>query len=102
MLVSHAFMFVLFFRKRAREFGIKNGMFLGTARKLCKNLVLVPYQFEQYELVSTQMYGILLKYTKRIQAVSCDEVLFQLPKKYEVDIRQTLEKIRSEILEKTG
>jgi DNA repair protein REV1 len=87
---------------RAREFGIKNGMFLGTARKLCKNLVVVPYQFEQYELVSTQMYGILLKYTKRIQAVSCDEVLFQLPKKYENVIEQTLQQIRTQIFERTG
>jgi nucleotidyltransferase/DNA polymerase involved in DNA repair len=105
---------------RAREFGIKNGMFLGTARKLCRSLKVMPYEFDQYEIVSflfsffiffsifffflknkvsTTLFEILLKYTTKIQIVSCDEAFFQLPNGYEID--QTLDKIRQEFFDKT-
>ena len=30
----------------ARKCGIKNGMFLGTAQKLCPNLIPIPYDFQ--------------------------------------------------------
>ncbi|CAH3192237.1 unnamed protein product, partial [Porites evermanni] len=36
----------------ARAAGVRNGMFLGPARKLCPDIHCVPYQFEDYRQVS--------------------------------------------------
>jgi DNA repair protein REV1 len=41
---------------KAREFGVRSGMWMRRAKELCPNLVTVPYMFEQYTEVSTQLY----------------------------------------------
>lgn len=45
----------------ARAKGVKNGMFLGTALKLCPDLVTMPYDFEGYEAVSHDLYGTVAR-----------------------------------------
>ena len=57
----------------ARAVGVRNGMFLGSARKLCPDIHCVPYQFEEYRQVSQKLYDILVSYSHEIEAVSCDE-----------------------------
>ena len=39
----------------AREKGVKNGMFLGNAMKLCPGLVVLPYDFQAYDKVSRKV-----------------------------------------------
>jgi DNA repair protein REV1 len=43
----------------ARKCGLKNGMFLGTALKLCPNLKTIPYDFEAYKQVSQCLYDTI-------------------------------------------
>lgn len=43
----------------ARKCGLKNGMFLGTALKLCPNLKTIPYDFEGYKQVSYCLYNTI-------------------------------------------
>lgn len=62
----------------AREFGVKNGMFLGPALALCPNLKTIPYDFEGYNQVAYTLYDTVAKYTLDIQAVSCDEMLVDI------------------------
>ena len=62
----------------AREKGIKNGMFLGPALKLCPDLIPIPYDFKGYEEVSKVLYDTVASYTLDIQAVSCDEMFVDL------------------------
>jgi DNA repair protein REV1 len=62
----------------AREFGIKNGMNLGDARRLCGDLVTCPYEFDDYDKASRNLYGILMEYARDVQAVSCDEALIDV------------------------
>ncbi|KAK9382713.1 uncharacterized protein V2V93DRAFT_316133, partial [Kockiozyma suomiensis] len=63
----------------ARKFGVKNGMWMHQAKKLCSNLVCLPYQFEEYERVSSHLYNVLLDCgADRIEAVSIDEALVDL------------------------
>lgn len=40
----------------ARRVGIKNGMLVGQALKLCPSLKLIPYNFEQYKQVAYTLY----------------------------------------------
>ncbi|XP_035673179.1 DNA repair protein REV1-like [Branchiostoma floridae] len=88
----------------ARKAGVKNGMFMGPALKLCPDLKTIPYDFEGYKEVAQEMYGILASYTHEIEAVSCDEAF--------VDVTDILADtgatpddlatvLRKEILEKT-
>lgn len=46
---------------KAREAGLKNGMFLGQALKLCPNLKVIPYDFEGYKEVALKLYEILTR-----------------------------------------
>ncbi|RXG58591.1 DNA repair protein REV1 [Armadillidium vulgare] len=62
----------------ARKRGVKNGMFLGVALKLCPELKTVSYDFEGYTKVSRDLYDIVASYTKNIEAVSCDEMYVDL------------------------
>ncbi|KAI5965818.1 REV1 [Candida pseudojiufengensis] len=61
----------------ARTFGIRNGMWLQTARKLCPNLKLIDYEFNAYEKFSGEFYNYLVssKYFDTIFPVSIDEAL---------------------------
>ncbi len=48
-------------------------MFIGSAKVLCPNLVIIPYEFEKYDEVSKLLYNILIAHGDFVQAVSCDE-----------------------------
>ncbi|XP_013790615.2 DNA repair protein REV1-like isoform X2 [Limulus polyphemus] len=89
----------------ARKAGVKNGMFLGEALKLCPSLQTIPYDFEGYTAVSHTLYDTVASYTLDIEAVSCDELF--------VDCTDVLQEtgaspmefgtfLRKEIKEKTG
>jgi hypothetical protein len=109
----------------ARARGIKNGMFIGSIKKLAPDLVIIPYEFSKYNACSKQIYRILIEKADYVQAVSCDEayidVSIQIRKKLlnegllddeEQDLRsqqmvqrlsvQLAEEIRREILAATG
>lgn len=46
----------------ARRMGLKNGMFVGAALKLCPNLKTIPYDFDQYKDVAHKLYNTVAKY----------------------------------------
>ncbi|EGN96299.1 hypothetical protein SERLA73DRAFT_59278 [Serpula lacrymans var. lacrymans S7.3] len=62
----------------ARSFGVKNGMSLQQARKLCPTIVTIPYEFEKYRQFSLQFYTVLMRYADDLQAVSVDEALLDV------------------------
>lgn len=62
----------------ARKMGVKNGMFVGTALKLCPNLKTIPYDFNGYREVALTLYNTVAEYTLDIEAVSCDEMFVDL------------------------
>ncbi|CEP64853.1 deoxycytidyl transferase LALA0_S14e00760g [Lachancea lanzarotensis] len=61
----------------ARSFGVKNGMWVRSARRLCPKLVCMPYNFEQYEVNSKLLYQILAEthFFDMILPVSIDEAI---------------------------
>ncbi|KAE9408827.1 DNA repair protein [Gymnopus androsaceus JB14] len=62
----------------ARVFGIKNGMSLQQARKLCPNVITIPYEFELYKQFSLKFYTVLMTHADDLQAVSVDEALIDV------------------------
>ena len=88
----------------ARELGVRNGMSVGAALRLCPNLVTVPYNFEDYHKVSKLFYDILLACTLHIEAVSCDEAYIDLTDYTSsmAEVEDMVGSIRKEIEEKSG
>jgi len=61
----------------ARSYGVRKGMFLGDAIRLCPSLVVLPYLFDDYEEVACLVSEILQEYADKyqgvVETVSCDE-----------------------------
>ncbi|PJF17322.1 hypothetical protein PSACC_02828, partial [Paramicrosporidium saccamoebae] len=92
----------------AREFGLRNGMYIKTALQLCPSLTLLPYEYEKYQQVSYELYRILANYADELQAVSCDEVFIDVSSAFPndpstvVDPSNLAEEIRKVIYQKLG
>ena len=89
----------------ARKAGVKNGMFLGQALKLCPNLKTIKYDFDGYKEVSYALYDTLATYTLDIEAVSCDEMYVdcsEILRKSGLTPLEFADIIRKEIKKKTG
>ena len=59
----------------ARAFGVKNGMWMKNALKLCPDIKVLPYDFPAYEEASRGFYEAILDVGGIIQSVSVDEAL---------------------------
>ena len=59
----------------ARQFGIKNGMWMKRAHSLCPDLHVLPYDFKAYEEASRHFYDAILATGGIVQSVSVDEAL---------------------------
>ncbi|KAJ7772122.1 hypothetical protein DFH07DRAFT_937776 [Mycena maculata] len=71
----------------ARDFGIKNGMSLQQARKLCPTVLTIPYEFQRYKDLSLKFYTILMSHADEVEAVSIDEAL--------IDVTGAVSRLRS-------
>ncbi|UZJ56577.1 hypothetical protein CBS101457_005897 [Exobasidium rhododendri] len=71
----------------ARTFGIKNGMSLGQAKRLCDDVQTIPYDFVGYNDVAIKFYTLLLLHADALEAVSIDEAL--------IDVSLLLDEMRS-------
>ena len=59
----------------AREYGVKNGMWMKTAKELCPGLKVLPYDFKAYEDASRDFYEAVIDTDGIVQSVSVDEAL---------------------------
>ncbi|KAL3816204.1 hypothetical protein ACHAXA_007322 [Cyclostephanos tholiformis] len=66
----------------ARKHGVRKGMFLGDAIKLCPELVVLPYDFDGFEDVSgvvvDLLHGYADQYNGYVEQVSCDECYLEI------------------------
>ncbi|KAL9000635.1 MAG: hypothetical protein Q9169_000671 [Polycauliona sp. 2 TL-2023] len=59
----------------SRRFGIRNGMWMKHAQKLCPELKVLPYDFKAYESASRSFYESIMDTGGLLQSVSVDEAL---------------------------
>ncbi len=57
----------------AKALGIKRGVALHEARRMCPDLLVVPSDYETYSLYSKRMFDILRHYTPIVEESSIDE-----------------------------
>ena len=59
----------------ARAFGVKNGMWMKHAQKMCPDLKVLSYDFKEYEEASRLFYDAIMATGGIVQSVSVDEAL---------------------------
>ncbi len=57
----------------AKALGIKRGVSLWDARKMCPELVVLPSDYETYSIYSKRMFEIMRRYTPEVEEYSIDE-----------------------------
>ena len=62
----------------ARAKGIKNGSYLGKAKSICRDLVVLDYDYEAIAECTAVLYDVLVQKSCFVQAVSCDEALIDV------------------------
>ncbi|MBI5599883.1 MAG: DNA polymerase IV [Deltaproteobacteria bacterium] len=62
----------------ARKFGIRSGMPLRTAARLCPEAVFLPVDFEAYEGESERFMAMLRGYTDLVESFGLDEAFLEL------------------------
>jgi len=62
----------------ARHFGVHSAMASATARRLCRDLIIIPPNFEKYKLASQQIQRIYLDYTDLCEPLSLDEAFLDV------------------------
>ena len=84
----------------ARASGVRNGMHIGSAKQMCPELQVIPYEFDKYKAISEIFYETLYGFAEEIEAVSVDEALIEISGDDAPDVVAT--QIRDVIREKTG
>ena len=89
----------------ARSKGVRSGMYLGAAKKLCPDIVCLDYDLPACAEISEILYDVVSKKTDIIESVSCDELYADIGE-YINDSLQTpdvvLAEIRSDFESRTG
>ncbi|KAI6250284.1 DNA repair protein rev1 [Erysiphe necator] len=62
----------------ARAFGVKNGMWMKNALKICPQIKVLPYDFPAYEAASNLFYDEILSVGGIVQSISVDEALIDV------------------------
>ncbi|MBR1627056.1 MAG: DNA polymerase IV [Bacteroidales bacterium] len=62
----------------ARKFGVHSAMSVQTAKRLCKDLIIVEPHFEKYKEVSQTVHALMREYTDIIEPVSLDEAFMDV------------------------
>ena len=63
---------------KAKEFGIKTGETLYSARKKCSGVKVYPSNYKIYSKYSDNLYKLLLEYTDKIERFSVDECFLDM------------------------
>jgi nucleotidyltransferase/DNA polymerase involved in DNA repair len=57
----------------AKKIGIKRGVPLHEAKKICPELIILPSDYETYSLFSRRMFNVMRRFTDQVEEYSIDE-----------------------------
>ncbi|MFH1507966.1 MAG: DNA polymerase IV [Candidatus Omnitrophota bacterium] len=63
---------------QAKALGIKRGVSLSEAKKICPGLIIMPSDYETYSLYSERMFEIIRRFTPCVEEYSIDEAFCDL------------------------
>lgn len=62
----------------ARKYGVHSAMAMAQAKKLCKDLIIVPTRMDRYKEASQHVHSIFKRYTDVIEPLSIDEAFLDV------------------------
>ena len=62
----------------ARKYGVHSAMASATARRLCRDLIIIPGNMEKYQQASRQINKIYREYTDLVESLSLDEAFLDV------------------------
>jgi DNA polymerase IV (DinB-like DNA polymerase) len=88
----------------ARKYGIKSGMPITRAWKLCPEAVFLPLNIPLYIQVSSRIMSILRSYSEKFESWGLDEAFLDVSSRVEntVQAKELASQIKKEIYEKEG
>lgn len=89
----------------AKRIGIKRGVSLGEAKRICPGLVVLPSDYETYSLFSRRMFAIIRRYTPDVEEYSIDEAFADITgmrRALRASYEAIAERIRTEIGRELG
>ena len=88
----------------ARKFGVRSGMPISRAWKLCPGAVYLPVNYELYTKVSSRIMAILRKYADKFEQWGIDEAFLDVSSKVKdyAEAERLARQIKLEIYEREG
>ncbi len=86
----------------ARLFGLRSGMPIGRARRLCPHGIYIPGNPKKYVYTSVQILGILRQFTSRVEPFSVDEAFLEFEDLGYLDAPRVARKIMQRIHKEFG
>ena len=89
---------------KAKKAGVRTGMVNWEARQLCKDLIIVPPQYDQYLKYSKLTQAIYHRYTDLVEPFGMDECWLDVTGSYHLcgDAMTIAEKIRQSVKDELG
>lgn len=87
--------------EKAKKAGVKTGMANWQARECCKDLIIVPPQYEYYMKFSKYLHGIYQRYTDLVEPFGMDECWLDLTNTLR-DGMEVAEEIRQTVKDELG
>ncbi len=87
----------------AKARGIKRGMLISEAKRICPSLIVVESDYERYSMFSIRMFDILRNFSPAVEEYSIDEAFIDLSglrRLYNADYPAIAKMIQDEIQEK--
>lgn len=88
----------------ARKFGVKSGMPLFQALKLCPQAIVVGGHYEEYIKASDQVFSIAARYAPKIEQIGIDEAFLDFSRTEWIypDLTKIAEKIKEDVKREVG
>ena len=62
----------------ARKYGVRSAMSMQIAKRICKDLIVVPGRYDRYKEVSLAIHSIFHDYTDLVEPISLDEAFLDV------------------------
>jgi DNA polymerase-4 len=86
----------------SRRSGVRTGMPLGEARRLCPRLLVIPGDYRRYEQAARRMLAICLDQTPMVEPAALDDLYLDLTPRPGIDPDVVAGRLRAQIREEVG
>lgn len=84
----------------AKAFGIRRGIRLSEAKRLCQDVIILPSDYETYSIYSERMFDIVRRFTPSVEEFSIDEAFCDitgLRRIYRTSYSEIAKRIKAEL-----